>query len=266
MLRKMLRRGRKLSKSYRMFILKYCAHPHRDARAQRIHVKSELDDDVLLYPTPDAGTPAEDLTLQYPASDAGTPEESASATKSGTKRKNKKGRSIEERKKALEEDTRCTDVRPHEVFCLGCKRWIQLYQNVTYIESNWSRHAERCFARKEYVLRLSLSIFNTGAYLRLSDVPKISPALPHLRPRHPCLHLFRRCKHRRARPRSQRRKKGVIRICVATSVSKRLSRIVYCVAYATNGLNSEHIVNTMVGYGVRISPLVHRDSRTFPYD
>lgn len=72
-------------------------------------------------------------------------------------RHNKKGRNEDERKKALEADTRCSEVRPHEVFCLLCKRWIKLYRDVTYIDSNWLRHAERCELRNGYVPSLSLS-------------------------------------------------------------------------------------------------------------
>ena len=66
-------------------------------------------------------------------------------------RHNKKGRNEEERKKALEDDPRCSEVRPHEVFCLMCKRWIKLYKEVSYIDSNWLRHAERCELKRRCV-------------------------------------------------------------------------------------------------------------------
>lgn len=120
-------------------IKKRHAHYYNDVRSQDstcTRVKSEADDE---------------LELLYPAQESATPERPSSFTKLLGKRKNRKGRSLAERKQTLEEDERCGEVRPHEVFCLGCKRWIQLYQNVAYIDSNWTRHAERCFTRREYV-------------------------------------------------------------------------------------------------------------------
>ncbi|KAI5121436.1 hypothetical protein M0805_006197 [Coniferiporia weirii] len=86
----------------------------------------------------------DDLELLYPASAENEHEESVS-TAIGAKRK--KGRSLEERRQSLMDDPRCGEVRPHDVFCLMCKKWIKLYKDVAYIESNWTRHAERCSLR-----------------------------------------------------------------------------------------------------------------------
>lgn len=61
--------------------------------------------------------------------------------------KRRKGRTVEERRQALVEDSRTGEVLPHEVCCLMCKKWIKLYRDVEYIESNWLRHAERCYLR-----------------------------------------------------------------------------------------------------------------------
>lgn len=68
--------------------------------------------------------------------------------------KRKKGRSIDERRQALVDDPRTGEVEPHQVFCTICKKWIKLYKEVEYIESNWVRHVERCsirFTNKKYV-------------------------------------------------------------------------------------------------------------------
>lgn len=61
--------------------------------------------------------------------------------------KRRRGRTIEERKQALNDDPRTGEVLPHEVWCLMCKKWIKLYKDVEYIESNWIRHAEKCYLR-----------------------------------------------------------------------------------------------------------------------
>ncbi|KAL5476734.1 hypothetical protein ACEPAI_2920 [Sanghuangporus weigelae] len=64
-----------------------------------------------------------------------------------TSMKRRKGRTTEERKQALLSDTRAGQVLPNEVFCNMCKKWIKLYKEVEYVESNWIRHAERCSLR-----------------------------------------------------------------------------------------------------------------------
>ncbi|KAL5498746.1 hypothetical protein ACEPAH_2101 [Sanghuangporus vaninii] len=71
-------------------------------------------------------------------------EASASAS---TSMKRRKGRTAEERKQALLSDPRAGQVLPNEVFCNMCKKWIKLYKEVEYVESNWIRHAERCSVR-----------------------------------------------------------------------------------------------------------------------
>ena len=61
--------------------------------------------------------------------------------------KRRRGRTIEERRQALIDDPRTGEVLPHEVWCLMCSKWIKLYKDVEYIESNWLRHAEKCYLR-----------------------------------------------------------------------------------------------------------------------
>ena len=71
--------------------------------------------------------------------------------------KKRKARSWEERKKALEEDTRCDFVAPDMVFCCMCQRWIKLYKDVPYVDANWVRHAVRCEVRSKCVRHAFLS-------------------------------------------------------------------------------------------------------------
>lgn len=68
--------------------------------------------------------------------------------------KKKKGRNVAERMEGLQQDPRCGEVQPHQVFCLMCNRWIKLYREVEYIDSNWLRHAERCSLRMRCVALL----------------------------------------------------------------------------------------------------------------
>ena len=45
------------------------------------------------------------------------------------------------------DDPRTGEVLPHEVWCKMCSKWVKLYRDVQYIESNWLRHAEKCYLR-----------------------------------------------------------------------------------------------------------------------
>ncbi|KAI0079384.1 hypothetical protein K474DRAFT_1659198 [Panus rudis PR-1116 ss-1] len=49
-----------------------------------------------------------------------------------------------ERKAQLEADPRAGEVRPQEVFCLGCKKWIRLGSKTNYALGNWNGHIARC--------------------------------------------------------------------------------------------------------------------------
>ena len=59
--------------------------------------------------------------------------------------------SVEERRKVLESDRRCSDVEPQRVFCLMCKRHIGLHQKKDYSIVNWFKHAEACIRKSGYV-------------------------------------------------------------------------------------------------------------------
>lgn len=82
--------------------------------------------------------------------------------------KKKKGRNVTERMEGLRQDPRCGEVQPHQVFCLMCNRWIKLYREVEYIDSNWLRHAERCSLRMRYVV-LSCLAFSSLQFLQRRD-------------------------------------------------------------------------------------------------
>ncbi|KAG2136316.1 hypothetical protein BD769DRAFT_1440166 [Suillus cothurnatus] len=49
-----------------------------------------------------------------------------------------------ERKALLEEDLRAQEVKPHEVLCRSCQKWIKLSIDHAYILGNWHAHQQRC--------------------------------------------------------------------------------------------------------------------------
>ncbi|KAG1860669.1 hypothetical protein DFJ58DRAFT_778444 [Suillus subalutaceus] len=49
-----------------------------------------------------------------------------------------------ERKALLEEDPRAQEVKPHEVLCRSCQKWIKLSIDHAYILGNWHAHQQRC--------------------------------------------------------------------------------------------------------------------------
>lgn len=51
-------------------------------------------------------------------------------------------RTLEERKRILEEDELTTEVREHEVFCAQCNKWIRLSSKSKYALSNWHTHTK----------------------------------------------------------------------------------------------------------------------------
>ena len=71
----------------------------------------------------------------------------------------RKGRTAEERRKVLEDDPRAGQVNPHDVYCKMCNKWIKLYRDIPYVESNWTRHAERCEVRQAAKMHRSVSPF-----------------------------------------------------------------------------------------------------------
>ncbi|GLB41676.1 hypothetical protein LshimejAT787_1002760 [Lyophyllum shimeji] len=55
-------------------------------------------------------------------------------------------RTAEDRKAALEADPRISVVRPHEVLCRNCGRWIRLSNSQVYKDYNWRTHTLGCDA------------------------------------------------------------------------------------------------------------------------
>ncbi|KAG2157679.1 uncharacterized protein EDB93DRAFT_805936 [Suillus bovinus] len=49
-----------------------------------------------------------------------------------------------ERKALLEEDPRAQEVKPHEVLCRSCQKWIKLSIDHAYALGNWHAHQQRC--------------------------------------------------------------------------------------------------------------------------
>ncbi|KIJ20967.1 hypothetical protein PAXINDRAFT_165777 [Paxillus involutus ATCC 200175] len=53
-------------------------------------------------------------------------------------------RSEAERIAFLQADSRAQEVKPHEVFCRSCQKWIKLAINAPYVLANWQAHQQRC--------------------------------------------------------------------------------------------------------------------------
>jgi len=53
-------------------------------------------------------------------------------------------RTVEERKALLETDTRAAQIKPDEVLCARCNKWIQLLKTQDYSLSNWNKHQSTC--------------------------------------------------------------------------------------------------------------------------
>ncbi|KAG1880538.1 hypothetical protein C8R48DRAFT_684464 [Suillus tomentosus] len=49
-----------------------------------------------------------------------------------------------ERKALLEEDPRAQEVKPHEILCRSCQKWIKLSIDHAYVLGNWHTHQQRC--------------------------------------------------------------------------------------------------------------------------
>lgn len=56
-------------------------------------------------------------------------------------------RSVEERKRILENDELTTEVREDEVFCGPCNKWIRLAPKIKYSLSNWQIHTKKKHGR-----------------------------------------------------------------------------------------------------------------------
>ena len=49
-----------------------------------------------------------------------------------------------ERQAYLEQDPRSEEVRPYEVLCKTCKKWVQLGNKTRYSLNHWKDHQKRC--------------------------------------------------------------------------------------------------------------------------
>jgi len=49
-----------------------------------------------------------------------------------------------ERQTYLEGDPRSEEVRPYEVLCKTCKKWVQLGNKTRYSLGHWKEHQKRC--------------------------------------------------------------------------------------------------------------------------
>ncbi|KAK7685638.1 hypothetical protein QCA50_010982 [Cerrena zonata] len=57
-----------------------------------------------------------------------------------------------ERKAILEADPLIGDVKPHEVYCKQCSKWIRLNPTQKYTIGNWTNHVKRCSLKKTTVV------------------------------------------------------------------------------------------------------------------
>ena len=55
-----------------------------------------------------------------------------------------RNKSEAERQAYLEGDPRSEEVRPYEVLCKTCKKWVQLGNKTRYSLSHWKEHQKRC--------------------------------------------------------------------------------------------------------------------------
>lgn len=49
-----------------------------------------------------------------------------------------------ERQAYLEGDPRAEEVRPYEVLCKTCKKWVQLGNKTRYSLNHWKEHQKQC--------------------------------------------------------------------------------------------------------------------------
>jgi hypothetical protein len=82
---------------------------------------------------------------------------SAAQSASGTPGRYK---SEAERQAYLEEDPRSEEVRPYEVLCKTCKKWVQLGNKTRYSLGHWKAHQKRCSGSMRVYLYELLSFTN----------------------------------------------------------------------------------------------------------
>ncbi|TDL24569.1 hypothetical protein BD410DRAFT_94573 [Rickenella mellea] len=90
----------------------------------------------------------------------------------------------EERKQAMLDDPRCSDVQPFNVTCNMCSRQIGLHGKKAYFISNWLRHAESCEAKSKRaegpIEKPAPSVLQLASVSKRPDPPNAKPAGPVL--------------------------------------------------------------------------------------
>lgn len=99
--------------------------PHPEEKADAIPIKDE-EEPALASPIPSVA----------PSS---TGNEPSSSVSSRSTRK-----SEAERLATLQADPRAQEIKPHEVLCRSCQKWIKLSVTQAYALSNWQSHQQRC--------------------------------------------------------------------------------------------------------------------------
>jgi hypothetical protein len=96
-------------------------------------------------PAPDKGGPdpaQEEEPLQSPTTSVAVTGANDDASSPGSSKSTR--RSEAERMAILQADSRAQEVKPHEVFCGSCQKWIKLSINSPYALANWQSHQQRC--------------------------------------------------------------------------------------------------------------------------
>lgn len=88
-------------------------------------------------------------TPKYPESEAKAEDDddeqgSVVPSSAGADGRRRPRRTEEERERILKEDPRSGEVRPYEVECTTCKKWIQLGDKVRYRLESWNKHQQSC--------------------------------------------------------------------------------------------------------------------------
>ncbi|CAL1714252.1 unnamed protein product [Somion occarium] len=76
-----------------------------------------------------------------------------------------------ERQALLEADPRIGEVKPHEVFCKQCGRWIRLNPTQKFTVGNWNNHAKRCSIKKT-------GVSHVNGDETTVDKPEVPPTKP----------------------------------------------------------------------------------------
>jgi len=99
--------------------------PHPEEKADTIPINDE-EEPALASPVPSVAPST-------------TGHEPSSSVSSRSTRK-----SEAERLATLQADPRAQEIKPHEVLCRSCQKWIKLSVTQAYALNNWQSHQQRC--------------------------------------------------------------------------------------------------------------------------